>query len=62
MVVDNDIFGTAEGDKNANTWQFMGNGQLMTPGGEKVAYNGKLHFLYSNAGGFKILQETVNVR
>ena len=61
MVLDNDIFGTAEGDNNANTWQFKGNGQLMTPGGEKVAYNGKLHFLYSNAGGFKVLQETVNV-
>lgn len=62
MVNDNDVFGTAEGDNNANTWQFKGNGQLMTPDGAKVAYNGRLHLLSSNTLGFMVLQEVVKVR
>lgn len=62
MINDNDIFGVEEGDPNANTWQFKGQGQLVTPDGEKAAYNGKMHFIYSEAGGFKVAQLFVRVR
>ncbi|MEJ2548509.1 MAG: hypothetical protein P8125_11980 [Gemmatimonadota bacterium] len=62
MHLDNDVFGTAEGDRNANTWQYKGTGQLMTPGGDEVAYNGRLHLLFSNARGFTVLKESVKFR
>ena len=62
MVLDNDVFGIAEGDNNANTWQYKGTGTLMTPGGQKVSYNGKLHIRCNNSEGCSAPQEFVNFR
>jgi len=58
---DNDLFGTAPGDRNANAWRFAGRGKLTTPDGATVGYNGHIHFRYNNAAGFKETSARVSV-
>lgn len=58
---DNDLFGTAPDDKNANAWRFAAQGRLRTPTGGTVSYNGHLNFLFSHTAGFKELSAQVAV-
>lgn len=62
MTIDNDVLGVGPELANANTWQSKGTGRLMTPGGEKVAYNGMTHYQVSSSHGFRVLKESVSVR
>lgn len=59
---DNDLFGVAPGDKNANAWRFAGRGTLTTPAGAAVGYHGHIQFVFSNAAGFKELGAQVSVK
>jgi len=58
---DNDLFGTAPGDKNANAWRLAAQGRLLTPTKRIVTYNGHLHFVFNNSVGFKELSAQVAV-
>jgi hypothetical protein len=58
---DNDLLGTAPGDKNANAWGFGGRGTLTTPAGGTIGYDGHIRFVFSNAAGFKELGARVSV-
>jgi hypothetical protein len=55
--VDNDIFGIAEGDRNANSWTFMANGKLEDPWGSRVILKATLHQLLGNNTGYKIVAD-----
>ena len=57
---DNDLLGTP--GNNANAWRFAGHGELTTPAGGTVRYNGHIHFRFNNAAGFKETSARVNVR
>jgi hypothetical protein len=58
---DNDLFGAGPGDNNANAWRFAAQGQLATPQGGRVVYEGHNNFMFSNAAGFKELSASVQV-
>lgn len=59
---DNDLFGAAPDDKNANAWRFAGRGALTTPAGAAVSYTGHIQFVFSNVAGFKELGAQVSVK
>ena len=53
VSTDNDLFGTAPGDKNANAWGLTGHGTLVTPGGEFVQLSFNYRARYNNSQGYK---------
>lgn len=58
---DNDLFGIAPGDRNANTWAFGAQGRLTTPTGQVVTYNGHSRFVFTNAQGFRAFEPKAEV-
>ena len=58
---DNDLFGTAPGDRNANAWGFIASGKLTAPDGETVGYTGQTHLRVNNAVGFKETSARVSI-
>jgi hypothetical protein len=53
VSTDNDLYGIAPGDKNANAWGQTGHGTLVTPGGESVQFSFKYRARYNNSQGYK---------
>jgi len=57
---DNDTFGV--GAHDANTWGFTASGDLLTPGGEALGYNGHARYRWNSPQQFAPVSEQVVLR
>ena len=58
---DNDLFGSAPGDHNANTWGFTAQGRLTRPEGGTVVYQGRNQFRYNDQQLLHVISSTAVV-
>ena len=54
VVTDNDLFGVAPGDKNANAFGFRAHGSLTRPSGADAAFSAHLNIRFGNHQGGQV--------